>query len=71
MNQVVEDGRNPNLSFRKDKICAVLEHHHAGRLRLIILGRDIDPIIMRSAGINVAIIQGVFRHRAFGDTFLR
>ena len=59
-DQLVEDRRRVVLD-------AVLVHVQAGRLRRIVLPRDVDPVIAHRAGEDLAALEGMLGDVPLGD----
>ena len=56
VDQVVEDHRGAELAFLVHIPLAVLEDHHRGWGRAIILGRDVDPVVALRSGKDRAFM---------------
>ena len=70
MNEIVEDHRYARVTRFIDESCSVLENHHCRGLAWIVLRRDVNPVIMRRAGIDIACRPGMFRYLAGRDARL-
>ncbi|HZZ80224.1 MAG TPA: hypothetical protein VFE62_17045 [Gemmataceae bacterium] len=54
MDQVVEHVMGPDVSLLVLERLAVIEHHQARRLRLVVLGRHVNPVGVGGARIHLA-----------------
>ena len=64
VDQVVEDDRSAKTAGFGDPAATILNDHDGGRLGRLILGRHINPIVARGAGVGLAVGPSVLGHLA-------
>ncbi len=71
IDQVVEDVRGADVALHVLERLAVVEDHQAGRHRLVVLRRHVDPVRVLRPRVGLARERERPAHFALGDAFAR